>query len=97
MMGPMTPDVGGTPLPSAAYRDVFNATPVALLVLRASDLVLLEANQPYLDAVGLTGEDIAGRYVFDVFPHSPTNAGTVLETLAPHPGEDDIALIAVRV
>ena len=54
MMEPMTPDVGGTPLPSAAYGDFFHAAPVAMLVLRARDLVMLEANQPYLDAVGMS-------------------------------------------
>ena len=41
---------------------------------------MLEANQPYLDAVGKTLEDLVGRYVFDVFPNSPTNAGTDQET-----------------
>lgn len=80
MMEPMTPDVGGMPLPSAAYGDFFHAAPVAMIVLRARDLVMLEANQPYLDAVGMRLEDLVGRHVFDVFPNSPTNAGTDQET-----------------
>lgn len=80
MMEPMTPDVGGQPLPSAAYGEFFHVAPVAMLVLRAHDLVMLEPNQPYLDAVGMAREDIVGRHVFDVFPNSPTNAGTDQET-----------------
>ncbi len=51
-----------------------------MLVLRAADLVMLEANQPYLDAVGKTAEELTGRYVFDVFPNSPTNAGSDQES-----------------
>ena len=76
----MTPDAGGETLPSSIYGDFFHAAPVALLVLRASDLVMLEPNQPYLDAVSMAREDIAGRYVFDVFPNSPTNAGSDQES-----------------
>ena len=80
MMEPMTPDVGGSPLPSSAYERFFHSAPVAMLVLRAADLVMLEANQPYLDAVGMALDDLVGRDVFDVFPNSPTNAGTDQET-----------------
>lgn len=58
-----------------AYDDVFRATPVALLVVRAHDLVMVEANQAFLDVVGLSAEEVLGRHVFDVFPNSPTNAG----------------------
>jgi PAS domain S-box-containing protein len=65
---------GGRALPSDAYGALFHTAPVAFLVIRADDLVMIDANPPYLEAVGMTLEDIAGRYVFDVFPNSPTNA-----------------------
>nr|WP_272917725.1 SpoIIE family protein phosphatase [Nocardioides flavescens] len=50
---------------------MFLAAPVAMVVFRASDLLMVEANQAYLDAVGLAREDVVGRAVFDVFPDSP--------------------------
>ena len=52
---------------------VFQATPVALLLVRAADLVMLDANEAYLDLVGLTADQLVGKHVFDVFPNSPTN------------------------
>ncbi len=76
----MTLDAGRAILPSTVYGDFFHAAPVAMMVLRATDLVMLEANQPYLDAVGKTLDELAGRYVFDVFPNSPTNAGSDQES-----------------
>jgi PAS domain S-box-containing protein len=54
---------------------ILHAAPVALLLVRAADLVMLDANQAYLDLVGLDAEDVVGRHVFDVFPTSPENLG----------------------
>ena len=71
MMEPMTPDAGGAPLPSAVYGDFFHAAPVALLVLRAADLVMLEANQPYLDAVGKSLEELAEPLRLRRLPQQP--------------------------
>lgn len=71
---------GDVALPLDAYGEAFHAAPVALLVIRASDLVMVEANRVYLDAVGKKAGDILGRRVFDVFPNSPTNAGADQQT-----------------
>lgn len=65
----------GHALPGDVYGVLFHTTPVALIVIRAEDLVMVDANEPYLAAVGKSLDEIAGSYVFDVFPNSPTNAG----------------------
>jgi PAS domain S-box-containing protein len=57
------------------HEAVFHAAPVALLLVRAADLVMVDANQAYLELVGLPAEQILGRHVFDAFPNSPTNEG----------------------
>jgi PAS domain S-box-containing protein len=64
----------GSDLTPAHYRAMFEAAPVALLVFDA-DLTMVHANPRYLDAVGLRLDDIAGRYVFDVFPDPPDQHG----------------------
>jgi PAS domain S-box-containing protein len=64
-----------TATPSADhYAAIFGAVPVALLLLDP-ELVMVEANAVYLDAVGLRREDIVGHYVFEVFPNSPNRDG----------------------
>jgi PAS domain S-box-containing protein len=63
------------PWAAVAYDEVFHAAPVALLLVRAEDLVMVDANQAYLEAVGLPAGAVLGRRVFDVFPNSPTNEG----------------------
>ena len=57
------------------HEAVFDAVPAALLLIRASDFVMLDANQAYLQLVGLPAEQLIGKRVFDVFPNSPTNEG----------------------
>jgi len=52
------------------HRDLFLAAPVAMLVIRADDLVMVEANAAYLGVVGRTRDEVVGRRVFDVFPDS---------------------------
>lgn len=52
------------------HRELFLAAPVAMLVIRAADLVMVEANEAYLQAVGRPREDVVGRGVFDAFPDS---------------------------
>jgi PAS domain S-box-containing protein len=53
------------------HRELFLAAPVAMVAIRAADLVMVEVNDAYLQAVGLTRADVVGRAVFDVFPDSP--------------------------
>jgi PAS domain S-box-containing protein len=53
---------------------VFDATPVALLVFDR-DLTMVHANPAYLRAVGKRLDEIAGHFVFDVFPDDPSSAG----------------------
>jgi len=58
---------------AAAHDDVFRAAPVALLVVGADDLVTLDANEAFLDLVGLRAEDVLGRPALDV--HADIFAG----------------------
>ncbi len=53
---------------------VFDAMPVAVLVFDR-DLVMVHANPAYLEAVGRELSEIAGRFVFDVFPDDPDSSG----------------------
>jgi PAS domain S-box-containing protein len=55
------------------YAAFYHAAPVALMTLRVRDMVMVEANQAYLDMVGMTADQVVGRHLFDVFPESPTN------------------------
>lgn len=54
------------------YAAVFAATPAPLLVL-TPDLVIREAADAYLAAVGRTREELLGRYLFDAFPGSASS------------------------
>jgi PAS domain S-box-containing protein len=65
----------GDLLASVDFRAVFAAQPTAYLVM-SPDLVIVEANQAYLELLGRTREELIGRYVFDAFPPAP-------ESLAP--------------
>jgi PAS domain-containing protein len=46
-----------------SYDEVFRAAPVALALVRAHDLVVVDANQAYLDLVGLSADEVLGRPV----------------------------------
>ncbi|WP_196250716.1 PP2C family protein-serine/threonine phosphatase [Cellulomonas sp. JZ18] len=61
------------------YHAVFDALSSAKLVL-SPDLVVLDANEAFLETVGLPGSVLLGRHVLDAFPVPPT-AGS-------GPGED---------
>ena len=50
-----------------SYADLFAMTPAPLLVL-TPDLVIVEANQAYVEAVSRPREELLGRYMFDLFP-----------------------------
>ncbi|MEX2290537.1 MAG: SpoIIE family protein phosphatase [Mycobacteriales bacterium] len=52
------------------YAALFAALPTPYLVL-TPDLVIAEANDAYLAAVGRTREDLVGRPVFEAFPPRP--------------------------
>src|SRR5947209_1790746 len=59
-------------MPDVDYAALFAATPSPYLVL-ATDLVIVEVNQAYLDATRRTREDLIGRHVFDAFPDNPSD------------------------
>ena len=52
------------------FAALFAALPTAYLVM-SPDLVIVEANAAYLQAVGRTRRELVGRPVFDAFPPSP--------------------------
>ena len=66
--------MSGTAISPDRLADVFDATPVALLVFDR-DLTMVHANPAYLRAVGMELEEIAGKYVFDVFGDDPEAVG----------------------
>ncbi len=55
------------------YHAVFGALSSAKLVL-SPDLVVLDANDAFLDSVGRPGNAVLGRHVLDAFPVPPTTA-----------------------
>ncbi|MFC9927791.1 PP2C family protein-serine/threonine phosphatase [Streptomyces sp. NPDC127190] len=56
------------------YRAVFGALP-GMVALLTPDLVYLDANEDFLRHSGRAREDLIGRYLFDVFPDNPADAG----------------------
>jgi serine phosphatase RsbU (regulator of sigma subunit) len=52
------------------FRSVFAALPTAYLLLSPS-LVIVEANEAYLQLLGRTRAELVGRPVFEAFPPSP--------------------------
>lgn len=49
------------------FRALFRSLPTAYLVM-SPDLVIVEANDVYLDVAGRSRDELMGRAVFDVFP-----------------------------
>ncbi|MDN3055689.1 SpoIIE family protein phosphatase [Streptomyces hygroscopicus] len=54
------------------YENLFEATPSPMLVL-GLDLVIVAANDSYLNVTRRTREELIGRYVFDAFPDNPAD------------------------
>lgn len=52
------------------YRGVFADSPNAYLVM-TPDLVIVNANDAYVALTGLSRDELASRYIFDVFPDNP--------------------------
>ena len=77
------------------FKAIFEAVPDLYLVL-ASDLHIVAGSDAYLSATMTCRSDVLGRYMFDVFPDNPADAGatgvrnlrhsleTVLRTGRPH-------------
>ena len=56
------------------FAAVFEHAPSAAMLLDR-ELCFVAANAAYLRVTGMTIADLAGRYLFDVFPHDPANPG----------------------
>ncbi|MEE1942687.1 SpoIIE family protein phosphatase [Streptomyces sp. TRM 70361] len=54
------------------YATLFRAVPTPLSVL-TPELVIVEANQAYLEITGRGREELIGRYLFDAFPQNPAD------------------------
>ncbi len=64
-----------SPIPhSPDFRALFEASPGLYLVL-ATDLTIVAASDPYLDATMIKREEVLGRGIFDVFPDNPKDTG----------------------
>ncbi|MEO6148653.1 MAG: PAS domain S-box protein [Mucilaginibacter sp.] len=64
-----------TVLPGDEYKDIFNNTPAAILVIAADGPVytILDVNQAYLNATNTNRETLLGNPVFGAFPGNPTD------------------------
>lgn len=60
--------------PELDYRSLFAATPSPNLVL-APDLVIVDVNEAFLRATGLTRDDLVGQGVMDAYPAAPDTDG----------------------
>ncbi|MFG1808636.1 PP2C family protein-serine/threonine phosphatase [Streptomyces sp. NPDC049040] len=61
--------------PEIDYRAVYNRLPAGIALL-TPDLCYADANEAYLALAGRPFSQLAGRYIFDVFPDSPERAET---------------------
>ncbi|MCX4907335.1 PP2C family protein-serine/threonine phosphatase [Streptomyces sp. NBC_00878] len=62
------------------FEEVFQALPSPVLLL-APDLVIVAANRAYAQVSGRGPEELVGRFLFDVFPDSPSEEATGARTL----------------
>jgi serine phosphatase RsbU (regulator of sigma subunit) len=90
------PDIAHTPSPSRSldseidmgvdmgvdidFAKVFQALPSPVLLL-APDLTILAANRAYVQVSGRGLDELVGRFLFDVFPDSPSEEATGARTL----------------
>ena len=58
-----------------AYRAVFAAVPAPCLLLDAG-LRIVDANDAYVEVVGLSRRDLVGRDLFEAFPENPEDPGS---------------------
>jgi len=73
------------------YHRIFKISPSPMALL-TPNLVILDANDEFLDTLGRTLDDLVGKYVFKVFPKKPLGSSgpkiTALEAaLASHERE----------
>ncbi|GAA3501549.1 hypothetical protein GCM10019016_086560 [Streptomyces prasinosporus] len=54
------------------YAAVYQALP-GMVALLTPELVYADANEAYLRGTGRSGEEVVGRYLFDVFPGNPND------------------------
>lgn len=62
------------------FAKVFQALPSPVMLL-APDLTILGANRAYVQISGRGLDELVGRFIFDVFPDSPTEEATGARTL----------------
>jgi PAS domain S-box-containing protein len=63
-------------MPDLDYAAWFATMPSPYVVV-GPDLVIVEANQAYLEATGRTREELVGHRLFDAFPESKGNVGSL--------------------
>jgi PAS domain-containing protein len=56
------------------FHDIFKIHPTCMVLLNA-DLVILDANDEFLSAMGRKLEDLLGRNFYDEFPKLPEDSG----------------------
>jgi PAS domain-containing protein len=56
------------------FHDIFKIHPTSMVLLNA-DLVILDANDEFLSAVGRKLEDLLGHNFYDEFPKLPEDSG----------------------
>jgi PAS domain-containing protein len=56
------------------FHEIFKVNSTAMLLLTA-DLVIVDANDEFLSAVGRPLDDLLGHHIFDKFPKMPQDPG----------------------
>ena len=68
------------------FHDIFKIHPTCMVLLDA-DLVILDANDEFLSAMGRKLEDLIGRNFYDEFPKLPEGpGGRAVPAHTPSPG-----------
>jgi PAS domain S-box-containing protein len=64
-----------TKIPFEGYKDIFNNTPAAILVMLtdAPSYTIIDVNDAYLTSTNTTRETLVGKSVFAAFPGNPTD------------------------
>lgn len=73
------------------FRDIFDLSPTPLMLM-STDLVILDMNRSYVEAVGRSRDKLIGRNVFDAFPSSGETLRSLKESLLRviHTGDTDV-------
>lgn len=84
-------------LSEARFRNLINQAPVAICVIRAEDLIVIEVNDGYLKLVGKTRKQLEGRTIWDAVAeaadiYAPVMQQVISTGIAFHAREHELVL-----